>query len=154
VDPSVAVLLPLPTSRCSRLDRLTIRSAYSIISFPPSIWSGKTVFLAEMYAEKWNARVNKFEEEQKQQEARWFNNPLDPPEGVSAKEWEKRCLAADERERATREGSDTTITGETMENSKFKVKGGNAKDKKLKVSKGKSKSLEEIKSKAKKRLSM
>ncbi|KAH8907530.1 hypothetical protein BR93DRAFT_926546 [Coniochaeta sp. PMI_546] len=156
--PSVPVLLPLPTSSCSRLDNLTLRSVYAIMTAPPPVWRGKLVYLADMYDEKYNVRVEKLEEERKKGEARWSTNPLTPPQGVSAKEWNKRCLEADERERRDyEEGSDSTVTAETENRPKqVKVKKAKAKakDNKPKVSNAANKSMEEITAKAKKRLSL
>lgn len=130
VAPGVPVILPLPTSSCSRLDNLTLRSVYSIITDPPPVWRGKLEYLAEMYDHSYNIRVAKFERERKNAEERWHINPLTPPQGVSAQEWNKRCLEADEREKNNYEegSSDSTVTAETEMRPK-QVKAARAKAK-------------------------
>ncbi|OIW30591.1 hypothetical protein CONLIGDRAFT_700125 [Coniochaeta ligniaria NRRL 30616] len=149
-DPTIQVLLPLPTSSLSRLDKLTLRSVNALVTNPPPLWTNKTIFLADLYAEKMSVQVNKMDEEERLSNLRWHNNPLNPPQGVSFKEWQKRCLEADERERRAREGSDTTIKPETYfdlemdDDGTPKFKDGKVKPKKLKGSKPKAKSAEEV----------
>lgn len=132
--------LPLPVSAYSSLDRMSIRAVNRIICYPPPEWYGNTIFLADMYADKWNARLRKLEAEAKRVNARWITNPLPTPQGVEPEDWMFRCLAADRRERRALEAdSDETIKPQVDGASEAKTSIAKVKAAKAKAAKAKGK---------------